>query len=43
MLSYAAHALMENGNGLLVDLLVSRTNEHTERTAALEMLRSRRP
>jgi transposase len=38
-LSYAAHALMENGNGLLVDLLISRTNEHTERTAALEMLR----
>jgi transposase len=37
-LSYAAHALMENRNGLLVDLRVTEANGTAERDAALFML-----
>ena len=37
-LSYMAHALMENRNGLLVDLLLTEANGTAEREAALEML-----
>jgi transposase len=37
-LSYAAFALMENSNGLLLDLMVSRTDAYHERSAALEQL-----
>jgi hypothetical protein len=38
-LSYGAHALMENRNGLLVDLQVTRATGTCEREAAAEMLR----
>lgn len=37
-LSYHAHALMENRNGLLVDMKVSRATGDAERSAAIEML-----
>jgi IS5 family transposase len=37
-LSFAAHALMENRNGLVVDVCVNEANGHAEREAALEML-----
>ena len=37
-LSYMAHALMENRNGLLVDLLLTQATGTSEREAALEML-----
>jgi transposase len=37
-LSYSAHALMENRNGLLVDLRVAEANGHAERDVALDML-----
>ena len=37
-LCYAAHALMENRNGLLVDLVVSEANGTCERETALSML-----
>lgn len=37
-LCFMAHALMENRNGLLVDLRVSEANGHAERETALEML-----
>lgn len=37
-LSYAGHALMENRNGLLVDLRISEANGHAERDTALFML-----
>ena len=37
-LSYAAFALMENSNGLLLDLMVRRTHAYHERSAALEQL-----
>jgi transposase len=37
-LSYAGHALMENRNGLLVDVLVNEANGWAERNGALEML-----
>src|SRR5690349_5873247 len=37
-LSYAGHALMENRNGLLVDLRISEANGHAERDNALFML-----
>lgn len=37
-LRYAAIALMENSNGLLLDLTVGRTDAHHERSAALEQL-----
>lgn len=37
-LSYSAHALMENRNGLLVDFQVDEANGFAERTNALEML-----
>lgn len=37
-LSFCAHALMENRNGLLVNLLVSEANGNAERDAAIEML-----
>jgi transposase len=37
-LSYSAHALMENRNGLLVDLLVMPATGTAEREAALEMI-----
>lgn len=37
-LSYAAHALMENRNGLLVDILVNEANGRAERQGALDML-----
>jgi IS5 family transposase len=38
-LSYGAHALMENRNGLLVDLQVTQATGTCEREAAAEMLR----
>ncbi len=37
-LSYAQHALMENRNGLLVELLVTQASGTAEREAALEMV-----
>jgi transposase len=37
-LSYSAHALMENRNGLLVDFRVDEANGTAERTVAAEML-----
>ncbi|TMB17609.1 MAG: IS5 family transposase [Deltaproteobacteria bacterium] len=37
-LSYAQHALMENRNGLLVELLVTQASGTAEREAALEMM-----
>jgi len=37
-LSYSQHALMENRNGLLVDLRIDEANGTAERTVALEML-----
>lgn len=37
-LSYSAHALMENRNGLLVDFRVAEANGTAERDVALEML-----
>ena len=37
-LSFAQHALMENRNGLLVDLLVTQATGTAERDAALQML-----
>jgi transposase len=37
-LSFCAHALMENRNGLLVNLLVTEANGTAERDAAIEML-----
>src|SRR5579864_7571414 len=37
-LSYSAHALMENRNGLLVDLRVGEANGRAEREIALKML-----
>lgn len=39
-LSYAAHALMENRNGLVVDIRVSQATGTAERDTALEMLRA---
>jgi IS5 family transposase len=41
-LAYAAHALMENRNGLLVDLAVSQVDGYAERTQALELVRRQR-
>ena len=41
-LSYGAHALMENRNGLLVDLEVSRATGSSEREAAERMLKHQR-
>lgn len=41
-LSYGAHALMENRNGLLVDLEVSRATGSSERDAAERMLKRQR-
>lgn len=38
-LSYAAHALMENRNGLLADVRISEANGRAEREVALEMIR----
>jgi IS5 family transposase len=37
-LSYSAHALMENRNGLLVDLRVGEANGRAEREIALQMV-----
>src|SRR5258708_1924429 len=37
-LSYSAHSLMENRNGLLVDLTVDEANGSAERKAALKMI-----
>jgi transposase len=37
-MSYSAHALMENRNGLLVDFRVEEANGYAERDTALEML-----
>lgn len=37
-LSHGAHALMENRNGIMVDLRVTEANGKTERSAALEMI-----
>jgi len=37
-MSYSAHALMENGNGLLVDFRVEEATGYAERDTALEML-----
>jgi hypothetical protein len=41
-LSFGGHALMENRNGLLVDLQVTEANGRAERQTALSMLRRRR-
>lgn len=41
-LSYAAHALMENRNGLLVDFRVTQATGFAEREAALAMLDARK-
>ena len=38
-LSYSAHVLMENRNGLCVDLRVAEASGHAERDEALEMIR----
>jgi hypothetical protein len=38
-MSYSAHALMENRNGLLVDFRVEQANGFAERETAIEMLR----
>ena len=40
-LSFMAHALMENRNGLIVDACVTEANGHAERTAALVMIEKR--
>lgn len=37
-LSFAGHALMENRNGLVVDVMVSEANGSAERLAALQMM-----
>src|SRR5204862_8077103 len=37
-LSYMGHLLMENRNGLLVDMELTEANGHAERDAAVEML-----
>lgn len=42
-LSFSAHALMENRNGLLVDLRVAEANGTAERSVALEMLEQTLP
>jgi transposase len=42
-LSYSQHALMENRNGLLVDLRIAEANGTAEREVALEMLDERLP
>ena len=42
-LSYAAHALMENRNGLIVDLQVDFADGYSERRTALEMLDNNLP
>src|SRR5579863_501463 len=42
-LSYSQHALMENRNGLLVDLRIAEANGIAERQVALEMLEARVP
>lgn len=42
-LSYAAHALMENRNGLLVDLRISKATGTSERMTALAMLEDELP
>src|SRR5262245_59230399 len=42
-LCYAAHALMENRNGLLVDLAVSEANGTCERETAASMLEEHAP
>lgn len=42
-LCYGAHALMENRNGLLIDLLVSQATGSCEREAAEHMLKRQRP
>lgn len=39
-LYFSAHALMENRNGLLVDLRIAQANGRAEREVALEMLRT---
>ena len=39
-LSYSQHALMENRNGLLVDLQIAEANGTAERTCAIEMAES---
>jgi transposase len=41
-LSYGAHALMENRNGLLIDLLVSQATGTAEREAAEDMIKRQR-
>lgn len=40
-LSFAGHVLMENRNGLAVDVLLTEADGYAERRAALEMLRRR--
>lgn len=42
-LSFAGHALVENRNGLLVDLRISRATGYAEREVALEMLNEHAP
>ena len=42
-LSYSQHALMENRNGLLVDLRIAEANGTAERDIALEMIGDRLP
>jgi transposase len=42
-MSYSAHALMENRNGLLVDFRVEEANGYAERRTAIEMLYEHAP
>lgn len=42
-LAFAAHALMENRNGLVVDVRLTHVTGTAEREAALEMLRANKP
>ena len=42
-LSYSQHALMENRNGLLIDLRIAEANGTAERDTALEMVGDRMP
>lgn len=39
LLAHSAHALMENRNGLLVDIVIEEANGEAERESALEMLK----
>jgi len=42
-MSFMAHTLMENRNGLLIDIIVTEATGKAEREAAIELLRRHRP